>query len=498
VLAGLLGPASAHAADQVYWTNVVNGTISFARLDGTGGGGQLNTMGATASSTSGVALDAAAGKIYWANLGNNTISFARLDGTGGGGQLNIAGATADSPRGLAIDPAGGKIYWANSVSSGSISFARLDGSGGGQLTTPGATAVDPDGVAIDPAAGKIYWANAGNNTISFARLDGTGGAQLNITGATANTPVGVAVDPAAGKIYWANEVGNTISFARLDGTGGGAQLNLAGATVNGPYGVAIDPARGMLYWANNITGTISYARLDGTGGGGQLNLSGATTAPGALYAALLEVPSGAGAPAITGGSAAGSTLSCSQGQWAGDLLGSLLYRAPQSFGFQWSVGGTDIAGAIASSITASNGGDYSCRVTASNQAGGAAQTSAPHAVQAGLPAKATFAGSKSSISVDRKGRFTFTFGAAAGLTGSASFESATKVRVSAKRKAVTLAAKSFTVPAGGKVTLKLTLSKRNLRILKLNHKIRTRVTVMLKNAAQLKSTASKTVALKAP
>ena len=509
VVAVLFGPASAHAADQVYWSNIVNGTISFARLDGMGGGGQLNTMGATASSPSGVAVDAAAGKIYWANLGNNTISFARLDGTGGGGQLNIAGATASSPRGLAIDPTGGKLYWANSVANGTISFARLDGTGGGQLSTPGAVAVDPDGVAVDTAAGKIYWANSGNNTISFARLDGTGGAQLNITGATANTPAGVAVDPAAGKIYWANEVGNTISFARLDGTGGGGQLNIAGATVSGPYGVAIDPAAGTLYWANNITGTISYARLDGTGGGGQLNLSGATTAPGALYAALLEVPSGAGAPVITGGSAAGSTLSCSQGQWAGDLLGSLLYRVPQSFTFQWSVGGTGIAGASASSITASNGGDYSCRVTASNQAGSTAQTSAPHTVSAPaggppggggvrVPAQARFAGSKSSIRVDRKGRFTFTFGAAAGLTGSASFTSATKVRVSTKRKAITLATKSFTVPTGGKVTLKITLSKKNVRILKLNRKIRTRVTVILKNSARLKSTASKTVTLKAP
>ena len=94
--------------------------------------------------------------------------------------------------------------------------------------------------------------------------------------------------------------------------------------------MAVDPTAGKIYWANEVGNTISFARLDGTGGG-QLNLSGATTPPGALYAALLEVPSGAGAPVITGGSAAGSTLACSQGQWAGDLLGSLLYRVPQSF-----------------------------------------------------------------------------------------------------------------------------------------------------------------------
>jgi hypothetical protein len=50
----------------------------------------------------------------------------------------------------------------------------------------------------------------------------------------------------------------------------------------------------------------------------------------------------------------------------------------------------------------------------------------------------------------------------------------------------------------GKVTLRLRLSKRSFRILRLNRSIRTRVTVILKNSAGLTSTASKRVTLKAP
>jgi Tol biopolymer transport system component len=118
------------------------------------------------------------------------------------------------------------------------------------------------------------------------------------------------------------------------------------------------------------------------------------------------------------------------------------------------------------------------------------------------PAKASFAGSKSSIRVSRKRRFKFTFHATPGLTGKASFKTVKKVRVSRKNKKrkrrVTLARKSFTVPASGKVTLRIKLSKKNFRILKLNRKLRTRVTITLTNAVGLKSTAKKRITLKAP
>jgi Divergent InlB B-repeat domain len=113
------------------------------------------------------------------------------------------------------------------------------------------------------------------------------------------------------------------------------------------------------------------------------------------------------------------------------------------------------------------------------------------------PAAASFAGSKGTIRVDRKGRFRFSFNATAGLAGKAVLRSVGKVRGSRKAR-VTLARRSFTVPANGRVTLKLRLSKKNFRILTLNRKIRTRMTVKLTNAAGLSSTAGKKITLKAP
>jgi DNA-binding beta-propeller fold protein YncE len=385
IAAALLALAAAPVAlgaGKIYWANA-NDTISYANLDGSGGGGELNLAGATPSRIRGVTIDAAAGRIYWTNSGNNTVSYANLDGTGGGDELNISGATPNYPHGTAVDPAAGKIYWANDTGN-TISYAKLDGTGGGgELNLTGATPDQPYGVAIDAAAGRIYWANVdvGNNTLSYTKLDGTGGGkELNTSGATPDKPHGVAIDPTTGKIYWGN-LNNTISYARLDGTGGGGELKLDGAHPRGPLGVAVDPTAGKVYWANLGGDSISYAKLDGSGGGGELNLAGATPYQ-PRFVSVLRSPDGAGAPQVTGSANVGSVLSCSPGSWAPDLLGSYVYRAPQTLAYQWSRNGADIAGATDNSYTAFAAGAYRCRVTATNAAGSTPQTSGPHTVVA--------------------------------------------------------------------------------------------------------------------
>src|SRR5437762_5969955 len=54
----------------------------------------------------------AANRIYWSNLNGNSISYANLDGSGGG-DLPINPVALNGPMGLAIDSAAGKIYWSN-------------------------------------------------------------------------------------------------------------------------------------------------------------------------------------------------------------------------------------------------------------------------------------------------------------------------------------------------------------------------------------------------
>jgi hypothetical protein len=127
-------------------------------------------------------------------------------------------------------------------------------------------------------------------------------------------------------------------------------------------------------------------------------------------------------------------------------------------------------------------------------AGPASPNGAGGSKAAAAPGRASSHGA-SSFKRLRRGRFTYSFRASAGLRGSASFASIAKVKVSARRK-VTLARKSFTVPAGGKVTLRIKLSKRSLRILRRNRRIKLRVTIKLRNAAGLTSTATSKLTLR--
>ena len=378
-------PAAARAADRVYWSDPGNELVQFANLDNSPGGGALNTTGAMTSEPTAAAIDAAAGRIYWANDSGNSISFANLDNSGGG-NLNTAGATPpNNPEGIAIDPIAGRVYWSNGSGGGKISFARIDNSGGQDVDTTGASLNNAEGVTVDRNSGRVYWSNTSGNTISYANLDGSGGGHdLDTGSATVNNPYGVGVDTASGRVFWANYIGNKISYAMADNSGVGGDFNTGAALVNNPEGIAIDRSANRVYWANQNgvpsgPGGISFANLDGTGGGGNLGLAGATVnSPG--HPALLKTPVAAGAPTITGGRPLGSTLNCSRGSWAPDLLEALLYRVPQNFAFQWSRDGKVVAGANASAYAARVPGEYRCAVTASNAAGSAAQTSAARTV----------------------------------------------------------------------------------------------------------------------
>jgi hypothetical protein len=88
-------------------------------------------------------IDAAAGRVYWGSYDGDTISYANLDGSGGG-DLNVTGVTPAEPFGLAIDPVGNRIYWSNE-GVGSIAYASLSTGQGGDLDTTGA------GELSDPA-----------------------------------------------------------------------------------------------------------------------------------------------------------------------------------------------------------------------------------------------------------------------------------------------------------------------------------------------------------
>lgn len=185
----------------IYWSNYDGGhedegTISWAKLDGSAAG-DLNTTGATVNDPGPVAIDLADGKIFWANYGDDTISFAKLDNSGGGGNLDLSGATPPSTiSGLSINPAAGQIYWLNHDGE-TVSHANLSGGGGGDFDYGTAPFLSPYGLAFDPSNGRLYWANYDNgNTptevFGFFGLGGGAGG-IKVTGAPVEGPQEIAI-----------------------------------------------------------------------------------------------------------------------------------------------------------------------------------------------------------------------------------------------------------------------------------------------------------------
>jgi PQQ-like domain len=399
-----LGLAIDAATGQLYWTNYGDDTIRRAPL---AGGGSVDTLYGPAQGVSdpfGLAIHPAAGRIYWTNgewdqgVGG-TIRRAPLAGGGTVDTLYSPANGVSGPSGLAIDPAAGRIYWGNSATA-TISRAPLAGGGGVDPLYSGSQGVaGPIGLAVEPAAGRIYWTNYTDSSVRGAPLAG-GGTVDTLYGSSqaVRSPGGVAVDPdATGLVTLDLGIQKTDRFAVGDLIG--RAIGWVRDVISRP-----PPPKGRIYWANRVPGwqggppTASDNTIRGAplAGGGQIdNLYGSAqgvTQPNAV--AVLRAPVPAGAPVISwaliiddgpfgdfqfGGGSSGplnQRLTCSRGTWAPDLVGSFLYRAPQSIEYQWRLNGTDIGGANQRNYTATAPGSYTCRVTATNRAGSASQTSA--------------------------------------------------------------------------------------------------------------------------
>jgi DNA-binding beta-propeller fold protein YncE len=399
-----LSAATASAADQIYWGNEDDESISHASVSG-GGGSDIPITGVTVAHPQGLAIDSAAGKVYWVNRDglDYSIRFANLDGSGGG-ILNTTGASVSEPHGLAIYPAGGRVYWAN-FTDPFIYFARLDGSGGGTLDTTGALVEQPVGLTVYPAQNRIYWANfdGGEHDIDFANLDGSGGGgTLDLSAAThLDMPRSIAIDGSNNRVYWANSSSPAITYVK--GSEGGSVFT-DGIETDNLQGFAIDPIAQRVFWGAPENDTLGFASIAEGGSLGLLDTTGATR-DNPAWPVLLYVPRGTAAPTVTAFKSPTprilrkpkpgrplvplvashtATLDCAQGSWAGDLLESFLYRAPQRISYQWLRNERPIPGATTSSLVATEVGDYICRETASNAAGSTAQDSASVNIAASL------------------------------------------------------------------------------------------------------------------
>ena len=307
-----------------------------------------------------MAIDAAAGKVYWLNLDDEHRSATRISTAAAAACSTRPARRSNRSHGLAIDPAAGRIYWANSGSrNGSIGYANLNGSGGGQLNTTGATveAERPRGRPRPRAGSTGATSTAEQDLLRQPRRHRRrrprhhrGHRRRPRRRRDRHRRPAGSTGPTTS--------GNSIGYAGIERRWGGTAQRNRSALIDGPVGLAID-ILAAVYWANDGDDSVGYASIS------RLAPAGRSTRPGpprtaSAFPVMLESPRTEELTEVQGAHKPGSTLTCSQGHLEADLLESFLYRAPQSFSYQWFRNGKPIAGATRQTIVANKVGTYSC------------------------------------------------------------------------------------------------------------------------------------------
>ena len=396
----------ADSANHTIRKIAADGTVTtFAGTAGVAGSHDGTGTGAQFKFPEGISLDRS-GNLYVADSGNDTIRMITPGGvvTTVSGTAGItgttdgpaAGALFSGPAGVAVDGSG-NIYVVDSgnssvrliSSAGQVStLAGSPGSFGGSADGSGAGVgfYGPEGIAVD-GSGNVYVADSFNNEI---RRISSGGAVTTLGGvaevdneidgigetAQFNTPIGIASD-AAGNLIVADSFNNVIRtgipynpvsiqggpLTQTTNQGGTVVLTVAASGTgslayqwkfNGAIlsdGSGVSGSNGATLTLTNVqpgeSGAFSVTVTDGLG---QTASASATLTVVSTVPVILAQPSSqssqVGSPAtFTVGASGGSALS-----------------------YQWSVDGTVIAGATASSYTissvlVSDSGSYSVTVT---------------------------------------------------------------------------------------------------------------------------------------
>lgn len=354
------------------------------------------------------------------------VTFARNPGTGALTYHDLeAGATsggdqvAVSPDGSTVYTTGVRAYQRNLDGTLTLIDTVTDGvSGADGLASPTDVVVSPDGENVYVTAGIGDYAvttldRAPDGTIAFNEtikddayfgplqfLAAPGG--LDISDDGANVYV-TSTDDDALNVFTRDPSDGDLTLLEVERDGLGSPtadgLNDVGSIDVAPEGRSVYVTSTVLddsvatFDRNPSTGALSYVELDSRSFPSGVAVSPDSrhvyVASEASYAVStfsreLLAPSNTGSPSVSGNAVVGSTLSCSLGTWNG-VPAPTLTR-------EWLRNGTPIAlqtGSTYTTVQADVGANVACKVTATNSAGSANDTSNAIAVSEPPPAPPT-------------------------------------------------------------------------------------------------------------
>ncbi len=278
---------------QIYWTEILGGTIRRAEADGSGVVDILTGL----DEPFGLDVDAANGHIYFTEHGSeHTVKRCDLDGA----NLTtiIPNGTLNRPSSITVDTVNGHLYvsqWRSAFTQTDVPAGtalvglhrfNLDGTG---LTLLNADSIYGMDVALDLPNSRMFVATGtpggGPLADTLASMDLAGGSVSVLHGPastpSARFPAGVGLDPANNHVYWSS-LNAGVHRSNMTGPPATVQLvpDFQGSGFSferQPRGLELDLPNGHMYWAaapryggvfftgDPQGGDIRRANLDGTG-----------------------------------------------------------------------------------------------------------------------------------------------------------------------------------------------------------------------------------------
>lgn len=391
---------------------------------------------------------------------------------------------------LAVSPDGGTVYV------------------GGQFATIGPSVLTrPNLAAVSAASGEATgWTPAPDGSVSALAM-GPDGAHVYAAGAFAH--IGAAPQRRPGVADLTTSTGNPTPFANglssgADGPPGdivptadervvylaGPFSHYLGGSVPGLVPLDGATGYGLSPWYSGLS--AAYAPFSEIAADGDTFWAGGDFSADSdgrpYYAQYTAAPAAGAAPSLSGAPQAGSAVTCRSALWR---------NAPATLSVAWQLDGQDVGGATGRGFTppaSAVGHALRCRETAANLGGSASSTSAAATVAAapkGGGGAATLRILSSSARLDAKRRFHVALSGAARARGSIAFTYVTKVK--RRKRTATLATASFRLPASGRLTLTVRLSKRSAKVVARARRLR--VTAKARAGA---ATASRALTLMPP